>query len=159
MLNKIIYNCGKIGGFIFDGSMSIYELVLKAIEKVNETVDYVLGLEKKVDANYKTLDSKIDKNYKTLDTKIDKNYVDLNTRKENSIDITTKRKLSPSGDFTGTLTGFTQVKVFSDINNALSLSQTLIDMVNDRESIGTIYDGGNYVDTEPPTITIEGGLY
>jgi len=90
---------------------------------------------------------------------INNKYADLNTRKENSDDITNKRKLSSIGDFTGTLSSHTQASLFSDINNALSLCQTIIDMVNDRESIGTIYDGGNYVDTIPPTITIEGGLY
>ena len=86
-------------------------------------------------------------------------YDDVISKKENSSNITINRKLSPTGDFSGTLAGRTIVQVLSDIKDALSLSLTIIAMVNDRESIGTIYDGGYFLDTIPPTYTIEGGLF
>lgn len=79
--------------------------------------------------------------------------------KEDKTNLTNKRKLSPNGDFSGTLLGESIFNVFSDIENSLSLSETLIEMVNNRESIGTIYDGGDFVNTEPPTITIDGGTF
>lgn len=78
---------------------------------------------------------------------------------ESSSSITNNRKLSTTGNFTGTLNSVSLSKLFGDISNALTLSNTLIEMVNNRESVGTIYDGGNFIDTVPPTYTIEGGTF
>lgn len=109
--------------------LSSIELAGRTAEKVNEVVEIV-----------NTVDGRI-------------------KGKEDSENITVNRKLSSLGNFSGTLLGRTILSIFTDINNALSLSQTIIDMVNDRESIGTIYDGGSFLETDPPTITIEGGLF
>lgn len=79
--------------------------------------------------------------------------------KEDAINLTVNRKLSPTGDFTGTIASKSISKIFGDIADSLTLAKTLIAMVNNRESIGTIFDGGNFTDTVPATITIEGGLF
>jgi hypothetical protein len=79
--------------------------------------------------------------------------------REKSDDITNKRKLSVKGDFSGTILGRTIASIFSDIGDSNTLVKQLIGMVNKRESIGTIYDGGNYLDVEPPITSIEGGIY
>lgn len=81
------------------------------------------------------------------------------TKKEDSDNITNNRKLSPTGVFSGWLLTKSVATVLMELADALTLSQTLIGMVNDRESIGTIYDGGYFLDTVPPVITIEGGLF
>jgi hypothetical protein len=125
---------------VFDDSLSYYEAVARLMAKVNETIKGTNDLNDDLKMNVKELKADI-------------------AKKEYSDDITVKRKLSPLGDFSGTLLGRTIIAVFSDISNALSLCQTLIQMVNDRESIGTIYDGGNFVDTDPPTFSIEGGVF
>lgn len=109
--------------------LTALELAGRTANKVNEVVDL---------AN-------------TVDAKI--------AAKEDSDNITKKRLLSPTGNFTGTLLGRTLAAVFADIADSLSLVKTLIAMVNSRESIGTIYDGGTFLETDPPTITIEGGLF
>lgn len=83
---------------------------------------------------------------------------DLKTR-EKSDDITNKRKLSPTGNFSGTILGVAVLKILTDISDALSLVKTLISMVNNRESIGTIYDGGYFLESDPPVINVEGGLF
>lgn len=88
-----------------------------------------------------------------------KKITDWLPKLEYSENITNERKLSPVGDFTGTIRGRTTLQVLSDISDSLSLSHTLINLVNDRESIGTIYDGGYFLETEPPIISIEGGLF
>jgi hypothetical protein len=113
--------------------LSVLELVAKVGAKINELVTAVNG-------------------YETTMTTQDNLRVTIS-------DLESKRKLSSVGDFTGTLAGKTLASVFTDVNNSLSLVNTLIGMVNTRESIGTIYDGGLFSVTEPPTITIEGGLY
>lgn len=144
MLEKIVIAWQNFDSFVFDNSYSLYELVNTAVKKINEVIDFVNGFQSQITG---------------LNTKFDDKVASLEARKENSIDITNNRKLSVLGNFTGTILGRTILSIFSDIDNSLSLSQTLIAMVNSRESIGTIYDGGNFVDTDPPTITIEGGLF
>ncbi len=79
--------------------------------------------------------------------------------KEDSANITMNRKLSPSGNFTGNLNGKSILAVFADIADSLTLSKEIISMINNRESIGSIYDGGTFINSVPPTITIEGGLF
>jgi hypothetical protein len=114
---------------VFDDSLSYYEAVTKLMAKINS-----------VAAEFNNMITEVNK-------------------KEYSTDITTRRKLSPTGNFTGTINGKTILSIFADINDSLSLSQTIIDMINARESIGSIYDGGSFIETVPPTITIEGGLF
>jgi hypothetical protein len=132
MLNKIpIFDITlqKVLPTVFDDSLSYFEAIGKLMAHINEIASQFNGM------------------------------IDETNLKEYSADITNKRKLSPTGDFTGTLRQRTLDAIFADINNSLSLCNTLIDMVNHRESIGTIYDGGPFLDVEPPVITIEGGLF
>lgn len=131
--------CDTSLDFIDNGSMSNYEkmcFIIDELEKVNGLLN--------------DFQSSIDE--------ID-NFQDDLDLKEDSINISNSRKLSPNGDFTGTITGKSQESVFADIDDALSLTEDLIESINNRESIGLIYDGGSYLDTEPPTNILDGGVY
>lgn len=115
---------------VFEGEeLSVLELSAKVAQKLNEALDV-----------------------------INEGIVSIEG-KEDSDNITNNRKLSPNGNFTGMLNGKSIFSVLADINDSLSLAKTIIDMVNNRESIGTIFDGGFFIDTEPSTFTIEGGLF
>lgn len=140
MLKKLCEVGMTAWNFIYEGSLSIYELLMKVIVKMDEVIDYVNKMQSQIDSFSKT-------------------FLNLLAKKEDSSNITNNRKLSAKGDFTGTLMGRTLMSIFADIRDSLSLCKTLIDMVNHRESIGTIYDGGFFVETTPPTFIIEGGLF
>lgn len=115
---------------VFDDSLSYYEAVAKLKAKINEIAALYNGA------------------------------IEELFKKEDSIFLSVSRKLSKNGDFSGTLLGRTIFSVFADINNSLSLVTTLISMVNGRESIGMIYDGGAFNDLiVPPIIIIEGGIF
>jgi hypothetical protein len=172
MLNKIpIFDITlqKVLPTVFDDSLSYFEAIGKLMAHINEIASQFNGM---IDeTNLKEYSADITNKRKlsptgdftgtlrqrTLDSIF--RILDDEPLKEYSADITNKRKLSPTGDFTGTLRQRTLDAIFADINNSLSLCNTLIDMVNHRESIGTIYDGGPFLDVEPPVITIEGGLF
>lgn len=75
MIEKIKYCAANVTQFVHKGANSIYELLLMALEKLDEVVDKVNGFETELDA------------------------------KEDSANITNSRKLSNDGDFNGTICG------------------------------------------------------
>jgi hypothetical protein len=120
--------------------------------------DLIIGLEKSSDITDKRkLSATGDFTGTIAGKKVSDLLADLLTFETKTL-ITTSRRLSPTGNFTGDLNGKPVINVLGDITNALSLCQTLIGLVNDRESIGTIYDGGLF-DGSPIVNTIEGGLF
>jgi hypothetical protein len=131
MIEKLLYHLPFFNRqFDFNTEeLSSIELAARTAQKMNEVIDL---------AN-------------TVDDKI--------ALKEDSSKITLMRKLSESGVFTGWLSNKSVAQVLTDIQDTLSLAKTIIDMVNNRESIGTIYDGGVFLETDPPTFDIEGGLF
>lgn len=77
-------------------------------------------------------------------------------RFETITNLNSMRRLSAMGDFTGTLSGTAIDSIKTDIAQSLTLSQEIINLINNRESIGTIYDGGNFTDTDTELI-LDGG--
>lgn len=88
MIDKVKSCFRQIKPLIYESSLSMYELVLKLLEKVNEVVEFSNGWQEQIDALYDYINQKIE---------------ELDQRKEDSINITNNRKLSEIGDFTGTL--------------------------------------------------------
>lgn len=107
--------------------LTALELAGRTTYKMNEVIDHVNGVQADIDS------------------------------RERSENITRNRKLSPEGDFTGTIRGRSTVLVLGDIKDSLSLSETIIEMINARESIGGIYDGGLFGDTY--SNEIDGGMF
>ena len=119
MINKIITCCTTISSFVYDNSMSAYELILKCIEKVNELVNFSNGFQAKLDL------------------------------KENIVDITNNRKLSETGDFTGTLynNSKTAYEVILEIDSNTDQIQFLTNQFADGAT-GLVIDGGFFLDDE-----------
>lgn len=67
--------------------------------------------------------------------------------------------LKPDGNLTGSIAGYPVECVIQSIADSITLSKTLIDTVNHRESIGTVYDGGTFTDTDPIANEIDGGTF
>ena len=120
MLDKILRSCTNFKQFIFDGSHSIYELLLKVFEKQGEIIDSINNLSGTVSNNYSTLDSK----------------------KEDSINITANRKLSPLGNFTGTIQGLPSFTVNDNMNKIGYLTSQFTD-----GQTGFVIDGGFFTGT------------
>ncbi len=74
-------------------------------------------------------------------------------------ELTNKRRLSKLADFTGTWFGDTHTKIVNEIEESKQLSQTLIDAINARESIGLIYDGKTFPFVDPLQTIIDGGVF
>ena len=70
-----------------------------------------------------------------------------------------KLGLDEGGNFTGELDGKPVSCVLESIADALTLCKRLIDLINHRESIGDVYDGGAFTDTDPAANTIDGGTF
>ena len=127
MLEKVSQYCRNVHNFVYEGSLSVYELLLKVILKEDEIVDYTNALEStvnsnnialttKINTNQTLINNKVDANQVTINSRVDANYLDLNTRKENSSDITNLRKLSPTGGFTGQIQGVDSLIVLAEIS-------------------------------------------
>lgn len=127
------FYCQKVLPLVYDDSLSYYEVVCKLSDVVQE-------IAKQEDINGDQIASII------------ATYVSI-------ADLENNRKLSATGDFTGTLNGKTLDCVFTSIADSLTLSKTLIDNINARIGIGGVYDGGNFTETDPPTLTIDGGEF
>lgn len=67
--------------------------------------------------------------------------------------------LQKDGDLVGSIGGYPVDCVIASIADSLSLSKTIIDMINARFSIGYAIDGGWYTDTDPPSNIYDGGDY
>lgn len=132
-LNNFKFWCQKVLPLVYDESISYYETLCKVADSLNKCIDQI---------NDNT-DNIIN---------IENNYVSI-------ADLENNRHLSAEGDFTGTLNGKTIDCVFTSIAAAISLSKTLIDDINARVSIGYVYDGGSFTETDPPTLTINGGNF
>jgi hypothetical protein len=150
----------------YDDSLSYYEAVLAVINKVNEAIDLCNDFKADLDSREKS--SWITNNRKLspdgnftgkLEGRTTKTVLADLDKKEYKDTITYNRKLSPQGVFTGKLANRSVTQVLIDISDSLSLAKTIIHDVNNRESIGTIYDGGYFLDTVPITYSIEGGLF
>lgn len=138
MIDKITKYCTNFKAFIYEHSNSIYELLCKILEKQDEIIDEVNELEETVQSNYN----------------------DLNERKEDSVNITTNRKLSENGDFTGTWFGDTKSNVDQKITEGLNNYQSLIDYLIANPQIGwIIWDSKFFTTIEPADPLLDGGLF
>lgn len=79
--------------------------------------------------------------------------------KEDSSFITLNRLLSEVGDFSGTWKGEEIENILSSIAENYTNFQAIIERLEEGQSLDLIYDGGLYLDTDPPTTTIDGGNY
>lgn len=125
-----------------------FEILNKLIKMINDFIDYINSLQSQLDA------------------------------KEDSENITNNRKLSETGNFTGTWFGetfqemklkdgnftgtwFNDTKTNMDAKDELSLTlyQQVIDLLNGNPEYGiTVVDGGFYASPDAPTI-IDNGNY
>ena len=112
--------CKTAKSFIFGGEFSIYELILKLIEKLNEVIDYV-------------------------NTKFIEFQAQLNLKEYSQI-ITTSRKLSPNGDFTGTIQGKSSMTIITELDANTDQIDYLIDQFSDGQT-GFVIDGGFFEET------------
>lgn len=93
-------------------------------------------------------------------------FQDELNKKEDSSNIANARKLSELGDFKGTWFGESYEEIIQrfielglDITEYQGLVDSLIETINNRESIGLIYDGGNFPFIDPPETIIDGGTF
>ena len=117
------YQMGK--AFIFEQSLSVYELTLKTIEKTDEIIDNLLS----------------------LDGLVASNYTDLNSRKENSVDISNNRKLSAVGNFTGTINGRQSLDVLAEVDTSTDQIAFLTGQFSDGVT-GLVIECGFFTDGE-----------
>lgn len=119
MIEKIMDYCKTKKSFVFDNEFSIYELILKILEKVNEIIDF--------------LNNREDNIQKQLD------------KKEDSVNITNNRKLSPNGDFTGTIHGENSFTMLSEIDDNGDKIEYLTNQFSDGQT-GLVVDGGFFTE-------------
>lgn len=138
------------------GSMSTYQKLCYVLDKIEEVIEYSNGLQDEIDL----------KEYSSNITNIRKLSENGDfTGLINGISVTEilsdiAKKLYIDGDFLGTWEGDTHEKIIGDIANSLLLSQTMIDAINARESIGLIYDGKQFPYDDVDIITIiDGGVF
>ena len=123
MLDKITKYCTNFKAFIYENSNSIYELLLKVLEKQDEIIDEVNLQEQEIIDNYNT----------------------LNAAKENKVDITNIRKLSPTGDFTGSIQGVNSLTLVTQVDNNEDQIEYLYSQFNDGQT-GLVVNGGFFND-------------
>lgn len=99
------------------GSMSTYQKLCYVLDLIEEVVEFVNSFQTQLD--------------------------DLEERKEDSSNITSNRKLSETGDFTGTWVQESKSSVDARINNGQNLYQNVIDLINTNPelNIETFYGG------------------
>lgn len=130
MLKKFMEYCKCSHSFLFDDSFSIYELVIKCIEKINEIIDFVNGFESELN------------------------------KKEDSDNITNNRKLSENGDFTGTWFNDTKSNMDMKIAEGLNNYNTLLDFLKANPQYNYIvWDGKFFTTIEPPDTPLDGGSF
>ena len=130
MIEKLLGFCKTIYSFVYEGSLSIYELLIKVIEKLNEVIDLVNGFQSELDL------------------------------KECSINITNNRKLSENGDFTGTLcnNSKTACQIVQETTDNKATIDDIRQKIDDKVSFEFIIDGGVAPFTDPPIYEIDGGI-
>lgn len=120
MIDLFNYVINKVLPLQYDNSLSYYEVLMKVLAKLNEVIDFTNG--------------------------IDEKFIDLWKYKENSIDITNNRKLSPTGDFTGSLYSHPVLEVLSWILSNRSTLKYLTAQFSDGQT-GLVIDGGFFEQT------------
>lgn len=99
------------------GSMSTYQKLCYVLDKIQEIIDFVNGFQDKLDA------------------------------KEDSVNITNLRRLSPTGDFTGTLCGKKSAcQIPDEIDNNRQQIQYIASQFSDGQT-GFVIDGGFFEET------------
>lgn len=129
--------CQKVLPLVYDDSLSYYEVLCKIGAKLNEVIKTTNDLNQIIQELQKYVDD-------TFVTKYDLKF---------------NRFLDEKGHFTGYLYEYPVKCVLESIADNISLAKTLIDDVNHRQSIGTIYDGGTFTETDPPTLEVDGGEF
>lgn len=119
MIEKLKGFCNVSKNFIFDNEFSIYELLLKVAEKVNEIIDNINNR--------------------------DEHLLKLINLKENSSDITNKRKLDEKGNFTGKLFGRQVQSVLASVDNSRDKINYLTNQFSDGQT-GFVIDGGFFTE-------------
>ena len=119
MIEKLKGFCNVAKNFVFDNEFSIYELLLKTMEKVNEIIDNI---------NNK-----------------DDYLLKLINLKEDSKDITNKRKLDEKGNFTGKLFGRQVQRVLASVDNSRDKINYLTNQFSDGQT-GFVIDGGFFTE-------------
>jgi uncharacterized protein Yka (UPF0111/DUF47 family) len=127
-IEKIIRKCQNFKNFVFDESFSLYELVMKMLEKLDEIADAFADFATTVVDYVNTFQAQIDK-------------------KEDSDNITKKRRLSPSGDFTGSIHGRDTLLVLSQVDTSLDDIRELTLQFADGAT-GLVIEGGFFTDGE-----------
>lgn len=120
--------CDTSLDFIDDGSMSNYEKMCFIIGQLKILTEIVEGFEDELNA------------------------------KEDSINITDNRKLSETGDFTGTICGEDACKTIIQIDDNKTTIEDIAFKIDNKISIEFIVDGGIYPFTGDPNIEIDGGV-
>lgn len=130
MIDKFLKYCKSSFQFAYDESYSVYEMLIKVIEKLNEVIGVVNGFES-----------------------------DL-SKKEDSINITNNRKLSETGDFTGAWFGDTKTNIDQQILNGQNLYQQLLDFYEANPQIWVnVYDAKFYMTMEETDKIADGGTF
>lgn len=119
MIEKFMQYCKTSKSYVYKKAFSLYELLLKVIEKLNEVIDIVNGFDEEL------------------------------TKKEDSDNITNNRKLSENGDFTGTLCNGakTACQVVNEIDSNTGQISFLTNQFEDGAT-GLVVDGGFFTDDD-----------
>lgn len=126
MIEKFQQYCKASYRFVRESAFSVYELLLKVIEKLNEVIDFVNDFQSQLD------------------------------QKEDSVNITNNRKLSETGDFTGTLCNGS--KTACEVVDGIDTIEDIAKKLDDKVSLEFIIDGGTFPFTDPPVHEIDGGV-
>jgi hypothetical protein len=82
---------------------------------------------------------------------------DIDSREKSAL-LSTNRKLSATGDFTGSINGKSTTQVLLEINEGRQLSAEVLELINQQEIITHIIDGGLFTDV-PGQQSYDGGLF
>lgn len=129
MIEKIKYCAANVTQFVHKGANSIYELLLMALQKLDEVIDVVNGFETELDA------------------------------KEDSANITNSRKLSNDGDFNGTICGKkkTACQVAQELDDNRQQIQYIAEQFSGGQT-GFVIDGG-FFDESGIRESYNGGIF
>lgn len=144
------------------------------IDNLQTQVDDLAIEDQRIESKFDGEVTRIDAEISALDVKYGDEIIRVDAElalKENSIDITNLRLLSPTGNFTGTWEGTTYADFQAQITNAETLYQNVIDLINANPNVGiTVRDGGFLASAvvptfedfglvaDPPTLELDYGL-
>lgn len=120
MIDLFNYAINKVLPLTYDNSLSYYEVLMKVLSKINEIIESTNG--------------------------IDQKFNDLWAAKENKDDLTNLRKLSPTGDFTGSILGNPVMQVLAWILTNSDKIHYLTSQFSDGQT-GFVIDGGFFEET------------